>query len=46
MPDGTFQFEGVGGSETLESEMRFTDLKHPKPIVGPYEERFTDEKHR
>jgi hypothetical protein len=37
MPDGKWAFIGVGGQETLESEMKFTGGKHPAPVVGPYQ---------
>jgi hypothetical protein len=43
--DGGWRFEGVGVSETLASQMRFADEKHPDPIAGPYEVRYDDEHH-
>jgi len=44
-PDGKWQFVGLGGSETLESQMRFADAKHPNEVIGPYKQVYDDEHH-
>jgi len=45
-PDGAWQFFGVGGSETLESQMRFAEAPHPNEVIGPYKQIYDDEHHQ